>query len=63
MDKPLDKDAVRKYEKRLPSANQGGASMAHKKIERKKELDRRRRRRIKRLKQRILEAKEQARKS
>lgn len=35
----------------------------HKKIERKKELDRRRRRRIKRIKQRIQEAKAQARKS
>ena len=35
----------------------------HKKIERKKELDRRRHRRMKRLKQRIAEAKEQARKA
>ncbi len=32
--------------------------MAHKKIERKKELDRRRRRREKRLKQRVKELKE-----
>ncbi len=36
--------------------------MAHKKIERKKELDRRRRRRQKRLKQRVRELKEASRK-
>lgn len=35
----------------------GGKNMAHKKIERKKELDRRRHRRAQRLKQRVREAK------
>ena len=35
----------------------GGAVMAHKKIARKKEVDRRRQRRAKRLKQRVHEAK------
>jgi hypothetical protein len=62
--KPLYNHALHKYEKRLPFIQQGGMSMgSHKKIERKKELDRRRRRRSKRLKQRIQEAKEQANKS
>ena len=41
------------YERGLPLEG----SMAHKKIERKKELDRRRKRREERLKQRVREAK------
>jgi hypothetical protein len=46
------------FQKKIPSG--GLHTMAHKKIERKKELDRRRQRRQKRLKQRIKEAKEAA---
>lgn len=40
----------------------GGCLMAHKKVERKKELDRRRHRRAERLKERIREAKKAAKK-